>query len=518
MTEHADGVSSHDYFPESTSGCPTFLHDSEWYPLVDGSAYFSHLDEVLADLGRGDSVLVSGLDVDPSIDLRGHDPGTPGYLALGERLASSAANGAQVRVLIAGKIPARSLPLPSLAGFRDSVRHADQLREWQPQHSASTDPPLADSVLVDWSGPLVGSNHQKVTVVDRGGTVTAFVGGVDLVPDRFDAAPHDRLRLDDDRWGWHDCAVRLRGPAAAQVHDIIAARWDEAALLPRRLFRRGRPFRLTPLNPSPAAPTPDAAAPQKRVHSPDVAIRVMRSLPSRKIDSLLPGRRRSWSRLPSSGFREIHETIVHALAQARRYVYIEDQYLEEFLGGDDEYELYPHLRAAARRGAKVIMVGSGVRDPEDPGLYLRGINRTLNSDLQRKVVKPLRGDDAEFVVNRIEHLTVHAKIVLVDDVFACIGSANMFSRSMAGTDSEMATAVATSTDLVRDLRVQLWAEHLRTPLTPDLRDSFRDLDIALGIWLPEWLPRRCPPKTWRETGSPPGFRPAESVMRTVWPE
>jgi phosphatidylserine/phosphatidylglycerophosphate/cardiolipin synthase-like enzyme len=113
---------------------------------------------------------------------------------------------------------------------------------------------------------------------------------------------------------------------------------------------------------------------------------------------------------------------------------------------------------------------------------------------------------------------VHAKIVLVDDVFACVGSANMFSRSMAGTDSEMATAVVTSTDLVRDLRVQLWAEHLRTPLTSNLQESLRDLDVALGIWLPEWLPQHCPSTTWRETGSPPGFQPAESVMRTVWPE
>jgi phosphatidylserine/phosphatidylglycerophosphate/cardiolipin synthase-like enzyme len=518
VTERADEVASGTYFPESTPGCPTFLHDSEWYPLIDGSAYFSLLDEELTDLGPGDSVLISGLDIDPSIDLCGRDPDAPGYLALGERLARAAANGAQVRVLIAGKVAARSLPLPSLAEFRGSVRHADQLRGWRPRQSSSTDAPLADSVLVDWSGPLVGSNHQKVAVVGRGGTVTAFVGGIDLVPDRFDAAPHDRLRLDDDRWGWHDCAVRLRGPAAARVHDIIAVRWHEAASLPRRLFPRRRPFRLTPLNPVRAARTPDAASPQEPLHSPDVAIRVMRSLPSRKIDSLLPGRRQSWSRLPSSGFREIHETIVHALAQARRYVYVEDQYLEEFLGGDDEYELYPHVREAARRGAKVIMVGSGVRDPEDPGLYLRGINRGLNRDLQRKVVKPLRGDDARFVVTRVEHLTVHAKIVLVDDAFACIGSANMFSRSMVGTDSEMATAVATSSDLVRDLRVQLWAEHLRTPVTPDLRERLRDLDVALGIWRPEWLPHGCPPTTWRKTGSPPGFQPIESVMRTVWPE
>jgi phosphatidylserine/phosphatidylglycerophosphate/cardiolipin synthase-like enzyme len=494
------------------------MHDSEWLPLVDGSAYFAQLDEQLTDLHAGDSVVVSGLDVDPGIDLNGHDRNHPGYHALGERLALAAANGAQVRVLIAGKIPARSLPLPSLAGFRDSVRHADQLRGWRVRGSQTPETPLSDCVLVDWSGPLIGSNHQKIVVVTRRGISTAFVGGIDLVPDRCDAAPHNRLRLDGDRWGWHDATVRLRGPAAGRVHDIVASRWREATLLPRKLFPRRRPFRLAVLNPRRPAATPNPAPPQREVPTPQVAVRVLRSLPSRKIDSMLPPRRRSWSGLPVTGLREIHATIVHALARAQRYVYIEDQYLEEFLGGDDEYELYPHLRAAARRGAKVIMVGSGVRDPEDPGIYVRGINRGLNSDLRRKVVKPLRGDHADFAVLRLEHLTVHAKIVLVDDRFASIGSANMFSRSMAGTDSEVATAVTTSTDLIRDLRVRLWAEHLRAPLTTQVRTALQDLDLALGAWLPDWLPEDRPATTWRQPENPPGFRPAESVLRTVWPE
>jgi hypothetical protein len=93
----------------------------------------------------------------------------------------------------------------------------------------------------------------------------------------------------------------------------------------------------------------------------------------------------------------------------------------------------------------------------------------------------------------------------------------MFSRSMGGTDSEVSTAATTATTLVRDLRVQLWAEHLRAPLNADVRASFEDLDVALGIWRAEWLPPQCDASTWRQPGHPVGYTPAESVLRTVWP-
>ena len=215
--------------------------------------------------------------------------------------------------------------------------------------------------------------------------------------------------------------------------------------------------------------------------------------------------------------QEIFETLRHAIGAARRYVYIEDQYLGEAAGGIRDFELYPQLRDAAARGVRVVLVGSGIRDPEDTGLHVRPINRSVNRDLRRKLVAALppaaRGNVAEF---RLEHLTVHTKVVLVDDVFACIGSANLFSRSMAGVDIELSAAVATSISLVRDLRVALWAEHLRAPLTGGVRAALDDLDSALGIWRPEWAADGDRLR-WRTAGEPPGFDPAETVLHLVGP-
>jgi len=93
----------------------------------------------------------------------------------------------------------------------------------------------------------------------------------------------------------------------------------------------------------------------------------------------------------------------------------------------------------------------------------------------------------------------------------------MFSRSMCGADSEMSAAVVTTTSLVRDLRIAVWGEHLRTELTEPVRDALGDLDLALGIWRAQWLPDGVSRTTWQQSGSPVGFAPAERALTLVGP-
>jgi phosphatidylserine/phosphatidylglycerophosphate/cardiolipin synthase-like enzyme len=190
--------------------------------------------------------------------------------------------------------------------------------------------------------------------------------------------------------------------------------------------------------------------------------------------------------VPERGVREVFATLVAAIDAARELVYVEDQYFREYIGGDRRFELYRHLRDAAARGVRVLLVGSGVRRPDDVKGGLA--NRTLTDDIAKKVVAPLpapaRSNVALF---RVEGVTVHSKIVLVDDRFACIGSANLFSRSMAGTDHELSVAVVDAGDGVRDLRVRLWSDHLRLdPAHPQVAAALADLPGALGAWREEW--------------------------------
>ena len=122
-----------------------------------------------------------------------------------------AADGVDVRIQLASRVWASSVPGTFFGGFRATALHA--------AHAAGACAPTPTvrrrsrgRVLLDHSGALIGSNHQKAVVARVAGELIAFVGGIDLVLNRFDAGPHDTLRLDGERWGWHDIAVRLRGP------------------------------------------------------------------------------------------------------------------------------------------------------------------------------------------------------------------------------------------------------------------------------------------------------------------
>ena len=498
------------YLAPSTPECPTFLGDSEWAAVIDGVDYFTQLRDGIERAGPGDSIFISGLQMDPGMDLAGRSPGAAGYRAVVDLLAAKAADGVDVRIVLTGAVFSGSLPWPRIGPFRDNVFSARTMRGWLPSTRPTGAPPLRDRVLLDWSGTGIGSNHQKLVLLHVGGELTAFVGGIDFTTSRFDAPPHDRLVIDDERWGWHDAAMRLHGPAAARVWEVYRFRWLEITSLPRRYFflPPGLAVLNPPLRPTRLPPAPDVAVRPGT----DSAVQVLRSFGPWKIDALFALHRKRWATLPRGGVQEVYHTLAAAIRGAQRYIYLEDQYFHEMPGGSPEFALYEPLREAAARDVRVILVGSGRRDPADGGV--NRLRRRVTRDLRREVLAKLPADKRQnLVMYRVRDLTVHTKLLLVDDVFACIGSANFYSRSMVGTDSELSCAVVTTGTAVRDLRVRMWAEHLRTSTdNPDLRASLEDLDLALGIWRPEWLPAGALRKTWRTTGRPEGFAPSERVL------
>ena len=80
--------------------------------------------------------------------------------------------------------------------------------------------------------------------------------------------------------------------------------------------------------------------------------------------------------------------------------------------------------------------------------------------------------------------------MLIDDEFAEIGSANFMDRSMndtgvPGDDSEVSVCAVSTAPFVRDLRTELWSEHLRATSAAQ-RAEVTDLARSLGFWRPAW--------------------------------
>lgn len=497
------------YLVPGTAQSPTFVENTAWVPVIDGADYFAQVLALIERAGPGDTVFATGLQIAADVDLTGRGKHEPGYRALADLLAEKADAGVDVRLLLTAAVFSGSVPGVKIGPFRANAFAARTFRERES---------LRGRVLLDWSGAGIGCHHQKMVVLHVGGELTAFVGGLDLLANRYDAEPHDRLSIGDQRWGWHDGAVRLRGPAAARVWEVFRGRWIEGASLPRRSVYYS-PATWQVMNPEPF-PADLPPAPLVAPHpTPGTAMQVLRSFQPWRIDQLFMLHRRHWTTLPRHGVYEVFHALAAAIRGARQYIYLEDQYFYETPGGRRAFQLYGLLRDAAARGVKVILVCSGRKDPADGGV--NKLRRRVTGDIQRGVIDQLEpADRGNVMMHRIEDLTVHTKLMLIDDVFASVGSANFYSRSMRGTDSEISTAFVTTGDQVRDLRVRLWAEHLRTPLTDALRPHLADVDLAIGIWSADWLPPDAPAGSWRRAGYPAGFAPEERVLVPVgpWPE
>jgi phosphatidylserine/phosphatidylglycerophosphate/cardiolipin synthase-like enzyme len=168
------------------------------------------------------------------------------------------------------------------------------------------------------------------------------------------------------------------------------------------------------------------------------------------------------------GERSIARAYTKAFAQARSLIYIEDQYLWST-------EVAAGIAAALERnrGLNVIIVVP--RYPDTDGL-LSGPSKRLGQlraiDVLRRAA-PDRVGIFDLENSQDNPIYVHAKICIIDDTWFTCGSDN-FNRRSWTTDSELTCAVMDrsngmpptgsgtlpSQPLAKELRLQLWAEHL----------------------------------------------------------
>jgi phosphatidylserine/phosphatidylglycerophosphate/cardiolipin synthase-like enzyme/uncharacterized membrane protein YdjX (TVP38/TMEM64 family) len=286
---------------------------------------------------------------------------------------------------------------------------------------------------LDENHPVLGSHHQKIVAIDD---AIAFVGGLDLTESRWDTPEH---RIPDPRRvnaggesypPFHDVMMAVDGEAAAVLGDLFRERWRRAT--GKRLRR---PARLE------GDPWPPDLVPNLE----NARVGIARTAPARGGEPEV---------------REVETLFLDSITAARRYLYIENQYLTSHSIGTAIA-----ARLQEEDGPEIVIVlprvCSGIFEETTMGvLRSRLLRRLRDADRFGKlaVYCPVPDGDPDGSVN------VHAKVTIVDDALVRVGSANLTNRSM-GLDTECDLALESGGDAKNEsaiaaLRSRLLGEHL----------------------------------------------------------
>lgn len=404
-------------------------------PLIHGATYFAELHEKLTATAAGDTVYFTDWRGDADEQLT-ESPDS----RIERVLAAASERGVDVRGLI----------------WRS---HWDKL-SFSKEENARMGIELQRSgaeALLDMRVRTGGSHHQKFVVIryrDHPEDDVAYVGGIDLCHCRRDTSRHDGdpqpqpMSADyGDTPAWHDVQLAIQGPAVHDVETVFRERWTDPTPLSRNpLHQLSDRLRVGDITPDPLGKphgVPDPVGPH--------TVQLLRTYPN-----LRHGRDYPFAR---GGERSVARGYSKALRRARSLVYIEDQYLWSAQVADQ-------FRDALRDNPELHVVAVLPMVPDQDS----ALSRIPQSWARWRTIEMLRraGGDRVHVFGIENHdalpVYVHAKVCVMDDVWASVGSDN-FNRRSWTHDSELSAVVIERgvqdfSPYARRLRLALAAEHL----------------------------------------------------------
>jgi len=267
---------------------------------------------------------------------------------------------------------------------------------------------------------------------------------------------------------WHDIQLAISGPAVGDVEHVFRERWEDTQPLSRSPLRRiGDRLRhdqteATPLPSQRPDPQPVGGHP----------VQLLRTYP----------RRAGGYSFAPRGERSVARGYLKAVAQARQLIYIEDQYLWSPAVAD-------MFTKALRRNPKLRLIAVLPHFPDQDGPISQPPNLVARDRAMASLRKAAPGRVAFYGLENLQGVPVyvHAKVCVVDDQWASVGSDN-FNRRSWTHDSEV-TAAVYDQSYARALRLELASEHLdRTGEMSDLHDptatftTFADCAAQLQGW------------------------------------
>jgi cardiolipin synthase len=398
------------YIPAATSGAYPLRPGHRVGALVDGVAAFRRVAEAIEAAHH--SVWLTVTFYAP--DFRFPD----GRGGLFDLLDAAARRGVDVRILF-------WRPNPESAGYGHYFAGSAEDRAMLTARDSL--------VKIRWDrSPGRFCQHQKSWVIDA---ETAFAGGMNLTARAVGPPGH----ADGSR---HDIYLEIAGPAVTDVQHNFVQRWNEAS-------ERHAPDGVWGHDPAEQLPFPT------RVNGVcgESLVQIQRMVPpGRYSDAHAAPGAASWP--IAEGERAILDQYLHAIDAARHCIYLENQAIPIPI-------VAVRLQAALQRGVDIVLlvpaepedhVRAARRDPARRELFacLEALGRHDNFTLA--------GIGAPSGQGARRAIYVHAKLMLVDDVWATIGSCNLHANSLGG-HSELNAAIW-DTGFVRTLRCGLLREHL----------------------------------------------------------
>jgi phospholipase D1/2 len=311
-------------------------------------------------------------------------------------------------------------------------------REFPPIYGTGWTPRRGVEFRYDNTHPVGGSHHQKIVAIDDS---IAFCGGLDLTNRRWDTPDH---LCNDPRRVWndapyppfHDLMSLVDGGAAQALVKITRQRWLLAT--GEKLLVAGKPGQAFD-------PWPESVPVQMR----DVTVGISRTHPGTgNVEHI----------------RENEALYLDLIAHARRYIYIENQYFTA-----DKLASALAARLEEREGPEVIMVlrllsHGWLEEHTMHALRTRLIDKLREADKWGRlgIFYPHMPGLCEGTC-----VDIHSKVMIVDDEWMRIGSANLCNRSM-GMDTECDLTFQAGGDegqaaAIRNMRNDLMGEHLGVP-------------------------------------------------------
>ena len=432
---------------------------------VDGRDTFEQVYGHVLNAKR--SVLVANYDLDPHLRFARNYPSAARHTAviksacrkslavgsiaeesrrytLQDLLVEKARNGVEIKIIVwQPRLVLRLLPGADERGIDGRADDVEILNGIARSYGVGD----KLQVKIDSTAPtLTSAHHEKIMVIDY---EVGFCGGLDLSNGKWDTSAHDydsQLR-DSGAEPWHDVHAMVRGPA---VHDLAYhfwQRWSYADTRDRRAVMAA--VKLPAGRPEPAGTVPVVAL-------------------------------RTWKEMDRNG--SIKAWYGEMFRKAKAGIYIENQF---------PFQSRSLTKLLAKRlteepDLQVIIVGP--MEPNLPGLVGSMLSKMSVNDVNKNLadLRKLSGGRVATYSLISQHRTVptmrkqiyvHSKIMIVDDQWMTIGSANL-DRNGTDDSSEFNLGI-TSADLAAKTRVQLWQEHTGGSVP---RSRLADFAVGFGAW------------------------------------